>query len=242
MAEATMTVPANDVDAASEGSASAVEMTGMQKMASRMWLPWIAMGLMIVIASFIIGIVNSANVADFYSLSKEAREATANSDIGSAEAIKAWLPGVKFFGLGLLLGGITFLLATILGNLRVAGANVQAALGVEVMLPKPPMTARLFPMLMMMGVMVLVATMIIGAWLGTIAGDVWGRPIVEVNAAAQGSALLADLGTLNAVQAWLAPFKFIGMALLFTGIALALVTIVTVLRFQARRLVQIAGE
>ena len=32
-------------------------------------------------------------------------------------------------GLGFMLGGITFLLATILGNLRVAGGRVQRALG-----------------------------------------------------------------------------------------------------------------
>ena len=48
--------------------------------------------------------------------------------------------------------------------------------------------------------------------------------------------MLADLGTINAITLWLAPFKFVGMALLFTGIGLALATIVRVLRWQSQRL------
>ena len=35
---------------------------------------------------------------------------------------------------------------------------------------------------------------------------------------------------------WLTPFKFVGMALLFPGIGLAVATIVRVLRWQANRL------
>ena len=38
----------------------------------------------------------------------------------------------------------------------------------------------------------------------------------------------------------MAPLKFAGMAFLLSGIALALVTIVSVLRFQAARLVELA--
>ncbi|MCH7608362.1 MAG: hypothetical protein IIC94_07340, partial [Chloroflexi bacterium] len=56
-----------------------------------------------------------------------------------------------------------------------------------------------------------------------------------------GSELLRQLGTVNAVATWLAPFKFVGMALLFSGIAVALLTIVRVLRWQTGRLVDIAG-
>ena len=243
MALATVTIPVRDVEAVKEGRANAVEMIPMQKMASKMWPVLTTMGVMIVAAAFVVGIINSFNVADFFGETKAVREATTNSDIGSAMAVKAWLPGMKFFGLGLMLGGITMLLATILGNLRIAGANVQAALGGEVILPRPPMIAKIFPMLMITGMMILLAAMIISAWLGTVAGDVWGRSIAtEINVAEEGSALLARLGTLNAVSAWLAPFKFVGMAVLFSGIALALATIVTVLRFQARRLVEIASK
>ena len=242
MTQQTITIPVTNLDAVKAGRANAAGMTQMQSMASKMWVPFLAMGFMIVIASFIIGIVNGIGLGDFYSISKATREATPNADIGSAMAIKAWLPGFKLFGVGLMLGGITFLLASILGNLRVAGANVQASVGAEVKLPKPPMIAKAFPMFMMMGVMTLMAVMFIGAWLGTVAGDVYGRAISEVNAAAEGSSLLADTGTVHAVAAWLTPLEFLGMAFLFVGIALALATIVTVLRFQAARLVEIAAE
>ena len=39
-----------------------------------------------------------------------------------------WLPAFKFLGLGMILGGVTFLLATILVALRVGGGRVQEAL------------------------------------------------------------------------------------------------------------------
>ena len=222
-----------------------VGMTGMQRMASKMWAPWIVMGLMIVGISFVLGLVVSANVADYFANSKDAREAAiAGSSIvqekGYIEVTKAWLPGFKFLGLGMMLGGITFLLATILGNLRVQGGRVQEALGVPVIIPKPPVTAMLFPILMMMGMMLLIANFALGIWVATIAADYWNHSIATVlNTAPAGSDLLRDLGLMNALEAWLAPFKFVGMAFLFTGIALALVTIVTVLQFQTRRMVEI---
>ena len=137
-----------------------VGMTGMQRMASKMWAPWIAMGLMIVVISFVIGLVLQNTEATYYANSKEAREvAVAGIDIvqdkGFIEVTKAWVPGFKFLGLGMMLGGITFLLATILGNLRVQGGRVQQSLSMPVVLPTPPITARMFPMFMMAGMMIL---------------------------------------------------------------------------------------
>ena len=146
-----------------------------------------------------------------------------------------WLPTLKFLGLGMILGGVTFLLATILGALRTGGGRVQEALGVDVKIIKPPMTAQLFPMFMMMGMMLLVASVIIGIVLATLTYDYWNHSIAtQLNPSTSG--LLADLGTINAVKLWLEPFKFAGMALLLTGIGLALATIVRVLRWQSTRL------
>ena len=151
--------------------------------------------------------------------------APAGSDIVGAETFiestTAWLPGFKFLGLGMMLGGITFLLATILGNLRAGGAAVQRSVGFTVQFPKPPMTARLFPMLMMMGMMVLMATLAISIFLGAQANDLWSNSIATIDSAPAGSDLLAQLGRIAAVNAWLAPLKFVGMAILFSGIALA---------------------
>ena len=106
-----------------------VQVTGMQAMASKMWAPFIAMGFMIVVAAFIYGLVNSSISADYFQFSKESREAAvAGSDLATQKAFmestKAWLPSFKFLGLGLILGGVTFLLATLLGALRTGGGRV----------------------------------------------------------------------------------------------------------------------
>ena len=230
------------------GEPDAVDMTPMQKMARLMWVPFTAMGVMIVGIAFLIGLFSlTPTISDYFDNSKVDREAAvAGSDIvddrTSIESTKAWLPGFKFLGLGLMLGGITFLLATIIGNLRVAGGNIQRALGATPQVLKKPMTGHLFPMLMMMGMMILVFTFGASIWLAVQANDYWDHSIAtELSTAAAGSSLLDDLSTIQATAAWLTPLKFVGMALLFSGIALALATIVQVLRFQARRLVEIAG-
>ena len=229
-----------------------VNVTGMQSMAGKMWIPFIAMGFMIVAVSLIVGLVVSATAADYFTASKEVREAAAKgSDLATQrafiEATKAWLPSFKFLGLGMLLGGVTFLLATILGALRVGGGRVQEALGVEVKLIRPPVTARIFPAVMMMGTMVLMVAVVIGIFLATQTYGYWNHSIAtELNPAGAGSFLLAELGTINAIKLWLEPLKFVGIALLLSGIALllsgiglALATIVRVLRWQANRLWEI---
>lgn len=223
-----------------------VAMTGMQSMANKMWAPWIVMGLMIVVASFVVGIVLSSIEASYFENSKEVREAAVRGssvalEKARIESLMAWVPGFKFLGLGLMLGGITFLLATILGNLRVAGGKVQKALGAEQTVIKKPLTGTLFPMLMMMGMMILVAALGISIWLSTQSHDYWNNSVATVlNPAGEGSEILRQLGVIKATGAWLTPLKFVGMAFLFSGIALALVTIVSVLRFQAARLTELA--
>ena len=225
-----------------------VEMTGMQSMANKMWAPFVVMGLMIVVISFIVGIVLSGIEASYFENSKEAREAATR---GSAIAVEqariqsllAWVPGFKFLGLGFMLGGITFLLATILGNLRVAGGRVQKALGVDQIVIKKPITGTLFPMLMMMGMMILVVALGVSIWLATQSYDYWNNSIATVlNPAIAGSETLRDLGVIKATGAWLTPLRFVGMAFMFSGIALALVTIISVLRFQAARLSDLASS
>ena len=225
-----------------------VSVTGMQSMAGKMWLPFLAMGFMIIVAAFIVGLVNTATTAAYFENSKEQREeAPQGSDIATQkafiEATKTWLPAFKFLGLGTLLGGITFLLATILGALRAGGGGVQARLGAEVRIPNPPITAQLFPLVMMMGMMILIAALVVAVVTAFQAYDYWNHSIAtQLNPAGEGSGLLADLGTINAIKLWLAPFKFVGMALLFSGIGLALATIVQVLRWQSKRLFDVLGS
>ena len=147
------------------------------------------------------------------------------------------LPAFKCLGVGMILGGVTFLLATILGALRTGGGRVQEALGGSVHLIKTPMTAKMFPMVMMMGMMALTASVVIGIVLASISYGYWNHSIAnELNPATAGSSLLNSLANINTVSAWLAPLKFLGVALVLTGIGLALATIVRVLRWQSQRL------
>ena len=228
-----MVVPANMLP---------VQVTGMQSLASKVWMPMVAMGFMVVLAAFIFGLFNASVTSDYFDASKEARDtAVRDSDLATdrafIESTKVWLPTLKFLGMGMILGGVTFLLATILGALRVGGARVQQALGETVRMPKPPFTAQMFPMVMMIGLMVLVASLIIGIILATLSYDYWNNSIAnDLNAALAGSGFLDDLSTINSVQAWLAPFKFVGLAILLSGIGLALATIVRILRWQSVRL------
>ena len=137
----------------------------------------------------------------------------------------------------MILGGVTFLLATILGALRTGGGRVQEALGVPVRIIKPPMTARIFPVLMMMGMMILSASLIIAIVVASTSYGYWNHSIAtELNPAAAGSQVLGSLSTINTVNAWLAPFKSVGIVSLLTGIGLALATIIRVLRWQSERL------
>ena len=217
-----------------------VKVTGMQGMASKMWTPFLIMGFMILVGSFIVGLVNSSVAAGYFEASKAVREAAVTgsslaTDKAFIESTKIWLPAVKFLGLGMLLGGVTFLLATILGALRTGGGRVQEALGVDVKIIKPPMTAKAFPMFMMMGMMILMVALVVSIPTSVLSYDYWNHSIAtQLNPSTGG--LLNDLGTINAIKLWLEPLKFVGMAFLFTGIGLALATIVQVLRWQSSRL------
>lgn len=177
----------------------------MPAMARKMWRPMLAMGLMAIVAGIVSGAI----------------EASATKPIHVAQ-IAAWNPGLLFLGVGFLLSAVTFVLATILGELRDGGSRVQVSLGERALILKRPWTGYAFPMAMMMGLMILIAAFVLGF---VQAARIDDRP---------GSA--ADIGI------WVAPLRFAGVALVFTGIALALATIVRALRFQADRITQIAGE
>ena len=100
----------------------------------------------------------------------------------------------------MILGGVTFFLATILGALCTGGGRVQEALGVLVRIIKPPKTARIFRILMMMGMMILIASLIIAIVVATVSYGYWNHSIAtELHPAAAGSQLLGSLLTINTV-------------------------------------------
>jgi hypothetical protein len=177
----------------------------IHKMARTMWFPMVVMGPMFVIAGLVTSIVWGNNVGT-----------------STGIAASAWTQGLQFLGEGLVLAGISFLLGTILGSLREGGAEVQKALGINVVTLKMPATAKAFLVFMVAGLMVSMAQL--GFYIYTVTG---------LNAES-----FADIAPW---WAWLGPFREIGLALLLAGIVLALATIANVLGFQFSRIRSIAA-
>ena len=231
--------PTNTVEISAPG------MTKMQEIAKLMWLPMFAMGAMVLIASLVIGGVESVLSADLFDLDRATREgANASSSTLDKqqfiESTRLWLPRFQLLGMGLLFGGITFLLATILGNLRLYGGLVQENCERKMLALTPPWSAQVFPMAMMAGLMVLIVSLVISIVVAFIAGDVYGNPVSTINGAPAGSGLLDDFQTVKTFGTWLQSLAFVGLALVLSGIVLALYTIAQVLRFQHERIAQIA--
>ena len=237
MTQAIRTLPVGRIELRTPG------MTKMQQMARRMWLPMFAMGAMALMAALVIGVVQSSFASDLFELDKGARDTVTGSLLDKQQFIETtniWLPRFQLLGMGLMFGGITFLLATILGNLRLYGGLVQERSGRKVLALKPPWSAQLFPMLMMLGEMILISALVISIVIATIASDVFGNPVSAIDGAESGSGLLGDLQTVQTYGAWLQALAMTGLAVVLTGIVLALYTIAQVLRFQHSRIAEMA--
>jgi len=164
-------------------------------MAKRMWAPMLVMGYMSVIVGLFISFAWAG-------------------DTGSV-ALSSSTQGLQFLGEGLLLGGISFLLGTILASLREGGGEVQKALGLTVKTLTMPKTAKVFVAVMALGVMVAMAQFVL--YLVVAAGGV--DPAVWF--------------------AWLGPLREAGLGVILSGIVMALVTIGNVLGFQFDRMTEI---
>ncbi len=237
MTHATSTLPAGRIELRTPG------MTKMQEMARRMWLPMFLMGAMVLIAALVIGVVQSSLSTDLFEVDKATRDVASGSLLNKQEFIEStsiWLPRFQLLGMGLMFGGITFLLATILGNLRLYGGLVQEKSGRRVLALKPPWSAQAFPMLMMMGLMILIGTLVVSIVIAFTAGDVYGNPISAIDGAGAGSGLLDDLQTVKTFSAWLQAAAITGLGVVLSGIVLALYTIAQVLRFQHSRIAEMA--
>jgi hypothetical protein len=205
----------------------------MSDVAQRMWTPMLGMGAMLLIGGLALGIVSAVRVDDILGLSdRRFYEVVSNG----------FLPPVLFLGLGFLLSGVTFLLATILGTLRDGGRDIQRAVGGKSIDLVKPLTAKLFPAAMMMGLMVLIAGVAVGIVVAVLQGGYFGHSAAAVANGPATPALAADLGDIQSLRAWLQPLDFVGMGLILSGIVLALATIVRALRFQAARVVQLGEE
>ncbi len=130
----------------------------------------------------------------------------------SSVAAAAWTQGLQFLGEAFILSGIAFLLGSILASLREGGGEVQEALGLPVQTLRMPTTAKLFVGLMALGLMAGVAQFVL---YGVVA---------------------AGVDNPTAWFAWLGPFREFALAMILSGIVLALVTIGNVLGFQFDRI------
>jgi hypothetical protein len=121
------------------GSSVAPRPLLIHRVATALWAPMLAMGVMAVLAGFVLSLVQADNIG---------------TDAALAASQSAWVQGLQFLGEGFLLSGISFLLGTILGSLRKGGGEVQESLGVGVKTLDMPTTAKLFVGLMALGLMI----------------------------------------------------------------------------------------
>ena len=207
--------------------------TVIHTLANWMWLPMILMGVMAVAASIGLGIAQAQVSSDLGEQFSALRKA-------NFETLRPLTGGFTFLGLALILSGIAFLLATILGALRWGGGEVQEAVEQPVMALIMPWSAKLFLALMMMGLMaelvafgtlIFVSTQAHSAWIGASAVDTPG------NAAA--------LHRAAAYAAWANPLRLVAVGLILTSIVFALFTISNVMGamlMRIRVLIAIIGQ
>lgn len=207
---------------------------------ARMYPLLILMGFMMVVIAFIVGYFNSQTAAAYFAQAKSVRETTLLAERASFESVGLWLPYFKFLGLGMILGGIVMALRVIIENLQDAGKQVLANLpeGKRPGFPKPPWYGPLMPMVMMLGEVIFIVALIVSLGLATSADALFANPIPDIDAAAAGSALLADLQAIKAASAWLVPLKFFGVATEFLAIAMGLATIIYILTSQTELIAQ----
>lgn len=210
------------------------------------------LGFIIVLIAFWVALSVGANAqSTFFSMDKVTREAAGTgSALALANAarheVPTWVPSFKFLGLGLLLGAITMALGTIIQTLRTLGKHVSGIWPAHLNpgVPEKPRSARMFPMLMMTGWIVLIAGLLWALSLNGVVASYWNHSIArELNPAQPGSALLSQLGVITSSLPWLGFLRFLGMALLFTGITVALTVVIRTLQFQEHTLEKfIAGR
>lgn len=205
-----------------------------QTMARVMWLPMLLMGVMAVTVGFVASVVAGVEVADFFG-------GDAADTLRTGQAVGAWAIATVFLGMAFILGSITMVLVNIIRTMRDTGRDVQQVVGArQVTQLRKPVTGRLIPPVMMMGMMVVMVAFVLGLIQANLLGDVPAEGLADP-AGLQGEAL-ADFGTVQAIGQWLGPLNLLGLALIFVSIVLALRTIIRAITFQAQRVHELAAE
>jgi hypothetical protein len=216
-----------------------IQQSMMKKYKMFAWMGWL-----IVVIAFLLSLKVAGANQTFFSVSKFTREhAGAGDPRVMANVIRHslswWVPAFKFVGLGIMLGAITMSLGVIATTLRELGSAIMAKwpLALNPGLPEKPQSAKVFPMLMMMGWMVLLAGLILALASQGMVSSYWNNSIANLlNPAQPGSVLLNTLGSIQAIGQWITSLRFAGMAFLFTGITVALTVIIRTLQHQEQSL------
>jgi hypothetical protein len=183
-----------------------------QKMGTRLWAPMWVMALIAFAIGFILAIVRANEIAG-------------SNELDTVASLNHLVPAFMFLGFMAVFAAVSFAVARILGAFRSGGGQVQEAAGTKVQTLKMPNTAKVFMGLMMMGMMVILISVIIHF---VQAGSV---------DATEASLLASEQAAIR-----LEGFRRLGVAMYLAGIAFGLGTIITVLRFQAIRIRELAGE
>lgn len=200
--------------------------TLIHKLANWMWLPMLAMGVMVTAGAFIAGIFQANMASDTF-------PGGSAGDRADLETLKVLLPGIIFLGVAFLLSGISFLLASVLGAMRWGGGEIQEKHAGEVHTPRMPVSAWAFLILMMTGLMIEFGTLGLHIYAAVQVHDYY---ITGVPPATDAANLLSRTQT---VLAYAAPLRMVGVGFLLAGIVAALYTIGNVLRFQFDRITAI---
>jgi len=204
-----------------------------QNLARIMALPMLAMGLMTVAGGLAAGIVGGVNFGDFFAPGGEV------ADLGRAEAAVQVTGATLFLGMGFILGGITMTLVNVVRSLRDADRDVQRSLGAQPLQLRKPLTGKLTPHVMMMGVMIEVVAFVLGLVAAFTIGGVDPAAIADPATASAGD--LGDIGFVRAVSAWLPGLRLLGVAVILGSIVLTLTTIRSAIRFQGDRITELAN-
>ena len=203
-------------------------LTLAQTVGGRLLWPAAAMGIMLVATAFALAIARSQLSVDLSEEFTAARQA-------NFATFGQLIPGFMFLGFAMILAGVSFAIARILGVFRVGGGIVQEAIGKGIKTPVMPITAWIFLGGMMMAMMLLVFTFVGHIYAATQACDAW------INATAGGVAgNEAALGRAETWGTWLEGLRRFGVGLFLVSIAFGLATIIKVIRFQTLRIKELA--
>ncbi len=206
----------------------------------------IGIGFMLVVLSVIIGAVNASNAAEYYAFEKASRETNLElaETLAGIESTGIWLPYFKFLGLSMILAGITMALGVIATRLQKLGMEVMSIVppGARMNIPPRPRSAMWMRIWMILGMMVILIGFVVSLSIAGTAFTVYSNPVVAIDSASSGSALLNGLSAVHSAEGWLEGFKFVGVAFLFMGIVNGLATILVALKFQKQALPQVVDK